>query len=178
MATTTKPRWTRSETPTGYVRWTCGAYVIERREYTLPVRAQDYVILHDGSDDVLDRAEKLAEAKELAAELMDDDESEKRGAALREQARAAVGKLHEKDAKPFFALFGDYKEAHKVMHRHPKRWARFVELGLADPAKVEAKLCAMTDLGMEVRTVLRVETDVDDDTTVWCKSRNPVYVSE
>ena len=172
---TKKLRWVRSETPAGRVRWFCGDYVIERREYSLPVRATAYILMREGSEEELDRAEKLAEAKELAEEWRDSDESEKRGVAVREQARAAAGKLLAKDVKPLFDLFGSYRDAHKVMHRHPKRWARFVELGLADPAKVEAKLCAMTELGMEVRTVLRVETDDVDGTLVWCESRKPVF---
>lgn len=178
MATTTKLRWARSETPTGHVRWTCGAYVIERRHYRLPVRSQEYVILRAANEDeTVDRAEKLADAKELAAECMESDASEQRGEGLRQQARATAGKLHAGDAKPFFDLFGSYRDAHKVMHRRPKSWARFVELGLADPAKVERKLCAMTELGLELRTVLRVETEFGSgNTLVWSESREPVYV--
>jgi hypothetical protein len=109
----------------------------------------------------------------------DDAELERRCAELREQARAAACRLLSNDAKPFFALFGNYRDAQKVMSRHPKRWARFVELGLADPALVEAKLCAMTELGHMVRTVLRGETDFGPgDTLVWATSRAPVYTSE
>lgn len=168
-------RWIRSETSKGSVCWTCGTYVIERRHYTLPVRSKGYVVLRAGIE--VDRADTLREAKELTVEWMGSDESEECIEGLREQARAVASKLPAKDVKFLFYLLGSYRNAHKVMRRHPKSWARFVELGLADPVKIGAKLCAVTELGKCVRTVLRAETEEDGGTLVWSESREPVHAA-
>lgn len=62
------PRWIRSETATGRVSWTCGEYVIERREYRLPVRSKTYVLRR--GDEEIDRDDSLAAVKEAASRAM------------------------------------------------------------------------------------------------------------
>jgi hypothetical protein len=73
---TTKLKWTRTvDTRTDAVTWTCGAFVIERLEFTLPTRSIGYILSvagqrigYRGGFRLPAPFDTLADAKEFAAD--------------------------------------------------------------------------------------------------------------